>query len=68
MYIINKLGGDFHQGGCLYKLARGIQWTLEHSWTSNRPRKQASEKADQSIFGSGVIVISYFIDEAIDWQ
>ena len=25
-------------------------------------------KADQSTFGSGVVVISWFIDEAIDWK
>ena len=42
--------------------------TPEHSWTSDRPQKPASEIADQSTFGSGVVVISLFIDEAIDWQ
>ena len=24
-YIMNKLGGDFKQGGCLYKSTSGIQ-------------------------------------------
>ena len=55
---INQLCGDFQQGGCLYKPTSGIQWTPEHSWTSDRPQKQASAKADPSTFGSGVLVIS----------
>ena len=42
--------------------------TPEHSWTSDRPQKPASEIVDQSTFGIGVVVISSFIDEAIDWQ
>ena len=50
--------GDFQQGGCLYKPTSGIQWTPEHSWTSDRPQKQASAKADLSTFGSGVLAIS----------
>ena len=57
-YIMNKLGGDFQQGGCLYKPTNGIQWTPEHSWTFDSPQKQASEKADQSTFGTGVVIIS----------
>ena len=57
-YITNESGGDFQQGGCLYKPTIGIQWTPEHSWTSDRPQKQASEKADQLTFGSGVVIIS----------
>ena len=57
-YIINKSGGDFQQGGCLYKPNSGTQWTLEHSWTSDRPQKQASAKADQSTLGIGVVGIS----------
>ena len=58
-YIMNMSGGDFQQGGCLYKPTSSIhQWTPKHSWTSDRPQKQASEKADQSTFGSGVVVIS----------
>ena len=56
-YIMNESGGDFQQGGCLYKPTSGIQWTPEHSWTSDRPQKQASEKADQLIFCSGVVII-----------
>ena len=55
---MNELGGDFRQGGCLYKPTSGIHWTPEHSWKSDRPQKQTSEKADQSTFGSGVVVIS----------
>ena len=51
-YIINQLYGDFQHGGCLYKPTSGIQWTLEHSWTSDRLQKQASAKADLSTFGS----------------
>ena len=46
------------QGGCLYKPTSGIQWTLEHSWMSDRPQKQASAKADLSTFCSGVLAIS----------
>ena len=34
---------------------------------ANRSQKQASEKADQSTCGSGVLVIIHFIDGAIDW-
>ena len=57
-YIINQPYGDFQQGGCLYKPTSGIQWTPEHSWTSDRPQKQASAKADLSTFGSGVLAVS----------
>ena len=57
-YITNESDGDFQQGGCLYKPTSGTQWTPEHLWTSDRSQKQASEKADQSTFGSGVVVIS----------
>ena len=63
---MNEAVGDFQQGGCIYKPTSGIQWTPGHSWMSNRPQKQASEKANQSTFGSGVVVISQFIDGAID--
>ena len=58
VYIINQSYGDFQPGGCLYKPTSGIQWTPEHLWTSDRPQKQASAKADLSTFGSGVLVIS----------
>ena len=64
-YIINQSCGDFQQGGCLYRPTSGIQWMPEHSWMSDRPQKQASAKADQSTFGSGVLAISWFIDGAI---
>ena len=57
-YNIDQLCGDFQQGGCLYKPTSGIHWTPERSWTSDRPQKQASVKADPSTFGSGVRVIS----------
>ena len=43
-YSMNKSGGDFQHGGYLYKLTSGIQWTPEHSWTSDRPQKQAQKK------------------------
>ena len=55
---MSKSGGDFQQGGCLYKLTIGIQWTPEHLLTSDRPQKQASEVADQSTFGSDVVIVS----------
>ena len=57
-YIMNQSGGDFQQGGCLYKPTSGIQWTPEHLWTSDRPQKHASEKVHQSTCGSGVVTIS----------
>ena len=57
-YIIDQLCGDLQEGGSLYKPTSGIQWTREHSWTSDRPQKQASTKADPSTFGSGMLVIS----------
>ena len=67
VYIIKKSGSDFQQGGCLYKPTSGIRWTLEHWWTSDRPQKLASVKANQSAFGSSVVVIiNRFIDGAID--
>ena len=50
MPSINE-SNDFQQGGCLYKLTDGIQWTSEHLW-------HAPEKADQSTFDSGVLAIS----------
>ena len=55
---MNESGGDFQQGGYLYKPTSGTQWTLEHSWTSDRPQKQTSEKADQSTCGSGEVTVS----------
>ena len=57
-YIMDQLAGGFQQGGCLYKPTSGIQWTLRHSWMFDRPQKHASAKADPSMFGSGVLVIS----------
>ena len=57
-YIMNELGRDFQQGGCLYKLTSGIQWTPEHLWMSDRPQKQTSVKVYQSSFGSGIVLIS----------
>ena len=51
-YIMNESGGDLQQGGCLYKPTSGIQWTPKHLWTSDRPQKQASEKADKLTCGS----------------
>ena len=40
---MSESGGDFQQGGCLYKPTSGTQWTPEHWWMSDRPQKQASE-------------------------
>ena len=57
-YITNESDGNFQQGGSLYKPTSGTQWTPEHSWMSNRPQKQVSNKVDLSNFGSGVVVIS----------
>ena len=53
---MNESGGDFQHGGCLYKLTSDIQLTPECSWMSDRPQKQSSKIADQSTFGSGVVV------------
>ena len=55
VYIINKSGGDFKQGDCLYKPTGGTQWIPKHSWTSDKPQKQASAKADQSSFGGSIL-------------
>ena len=55
-YITKEFGGGFQQGGCLCKPTSGTQWTPKHSWTSDGPQKQATEKAGQSTFGSGVVV------------
>ena len=30
LQLIKQYGGDFQQGGCLYKPIGGIQWTPEH--------------------------------------
>ena len=57
-YIINQSCGDFQQGGCLDKPTSGIQWTPKHLWTSDRPQKQASAKADLSTITSDVLAIS----------
>ena len=67
---MNKLGVDFQQGGCLYKPTSGITWTPEYLWMSDRAQKQASEKADRSIFDSGDVVIGQFINGTmyISWQ
>ena len=46
-YIINKSGGDFQQDSYLYKANGGIQWTPKHLWTSDRPQKQASDRAER---------------------
>ena len=67
-YIINKPGGDFQQGGYLYKPTSCIPWTAKHSWTSDRPQEQSSEKVYQSTFGSCVVVISQLIDGTINWE
>ena len=57
-YIMNESGGDFQQGGYLYKPINDIQWTPEYLWTSDKPQKQTSRKADQSTLGSGDVVNS----------
>ena len=49
---------------CLYKPTSDIQSSPEHSWTSDRPQKQASAKADPLTFGSGVI--SLLMELSID--
>ena len=63
--IINYSCGDFQQGGCLYKPTSSSQWTLVHSWTSDRPEKQASAKADLLTFGSGVMTNSLLMELSI---
>ena len=65
-YTIDQSCGDFQQGGCLYKQPGAIQWKLKHSWTPDRSQKQASEKADPSTFGSGVLAISLLMELSID--
>ena len=41
----------------MYKPTSGIQWTPKHSWTSDKPKKQALADAIWSTFGSSVVVI-----------
>ena len=72
-YIINESGDDFQQGGCLYKLTSSIQWTPKNSWMPDRPQRQALSSKKQTyqllaVATSGVVVISWFIDAAINWQ
>ena len=57
-YIMNESGDGFQQGDCLYKPTSGIQWAPKPLWTSDKPQKQASEKANQSTCGSGIVTIS----------
>ena len=45
-YITNETGGDFQQGGSLYKPTSGIQWTPKPLWMSDLLHKQASEKVN----------------------
>ena len=71
VYIINKLYGDFQQGGCPYKPTSGIQWTPEHSWTSDRPQKQASAKADLSTLILAVVywqLVSLLMELSIEGE
>ena len=64
---MNELCGDYQQGGCLYnKPTSGIQWTPKHLWMSYKPHKQTLEKAGQSTYGSGVVVISLLMELSID--
>ena len=66
-WSISSSSGDFQQGGYLYKPTSGFQWTPEHLWTSDRPQKQASAKADLSTFGSGVLqLVSLLMELPID--
>ena len=48
-YIMNESGEDFYQGDCLYKPTNAIQQTPKHSWTSDRPQKQASENVAKAV-------------------
>ena len=59
-YIMHESGGDFQQGGCLYKpnQCRAFNEYPNTHGGLDRPQKQTLEKADQSTFGSGVVVIS----------
>ena len=56
-YIMIESGGDCQQGGYPYKPTSGFQWTPKHSWTSDRPQKQALENRPVN-FRRGVMVIS----------
>ena len=50
-YIVNEFSGDFQQGGCLSKPT-----SENDQWTSDKPQKQASEKAHHVNYGSGALV------------
>ena len=62
--IISQLSSDFKQGGCLFKLTSPILRAPKHLWMSDRPQKSALVKANQLDFGSGALMVDYFIDEA----
>ena len=61
-HIINESGGDYQEGGCLCSVGYYIYGASkpvmlsghqpQRSWTSDRP-----QKADQSTFGNGVVVL-----------
>ena len=53
-YIIDQLCDGFQQGACTSQLEAFTEWPPEHSWTSDRPQKQASAKVGPSTIGSGV--------------
>ena len=55
--IMNQLTDDSQQGDGLYKSTSSIQWTHEYSWMYDRPQKQISAKADQSILAVVYILV-----------
>ena len=67
-YIINQSCGDFQLARWLPVQANQWQhsWAPEHSWTSDRPKKQASAKADLLTFSNSVLAIGLLMELSID--
>ena len=67
MTYINESAGGFQKGGCLYKLTSALNGHPSIcgclTCLRNKPQKKRT-----LTFVSGVVVISYFVDGAIDWQ
>ena len=62
---MNESGDDFQQGGCLYKPTSGTHWTPEHSWTSDRSQKEASEQTSQLVAVVMLQLVSLLIELSI---
>ena len=64
---MNESGGDFQQGAPCTSQPVTFNNHLNTRGCLTGLRKQVTEKADQSNFDSGVVLISQLIDRAMDW-